>query len=285
VPRGLRVLLGLALLIGVVWAFVLPKLPDAAASVAALHRISPPLVVLAFLLEAASVLSFSGLTAVIVGPGRIRYRMLVCIDLADLAVNHTLPGGGPASAAARFRLLEREGLPGHEAVAAATVEAGLANLVLMVVFCSGVALTVVRVHGDATTYLTAVGVVLALLGVIAGGRWAALRMRERAVYLARRVARRMPLLGEERLVGLARSLSDGVRALAANPRFRIGHAIAFALGNWLFDAASLWVSSPPSATRSGSGRCWPCTGSAALSRSFRSRQVASASSRAWWCRR
>jgi uncharacterized membrane protein YbhN (UPF0104 family) len=130
VPRWLRIGLSAVVLVVVVWLVVVPQFSEARQAVYSLERISPPLVLLAAALELSTLLAFSALTALILGPERPSYFTLLRIDMTDLGVNHVVPGGGATAAAVRFRLLERAGVHRATAFMTATIEATGSNLVL-----------------------------------------------------------------------------------------------------------------------------------------------------------
>lgn len=240
IPPWLRIVLTVIAVGAAVWFLVIPQLSDAEASFAAIENLAPPLVVASFLLQVLSLLSNSALTGVVLGRQRLPYRTLLRIDLSDLAVNHTAPGGGTVAGAARFRLFVLEHVPPREAVAAATVQISISNLALAVVFLLGVVLSLAQIHGDPGNYVLAGAVVLALIGGIAAAVWLLLRQTPRVDRFARAVGRRVPFLGEERASRFIDGLVGSVRVLGQDHR-RLGWAWVFAGGNWVFDAGSLWV--------------------------------------------
>lgn len=222
-----------------IWFLVLPQFSDLEASFTAVEDLSVPLVAASFLLQVLS-LCYSALTGIVLGWGRLRYGTLLRIDLSDLAVNHTAPGGGTVAGAARFRLFVTERIPSREALAAATVQVSISNLALAVVFLLGVVLSIAQIHGDPGNYVLAGVVVLILIGGIVAAVWALLRRTPRVDAVARALGRRIPLLGEERASRFVDGLAGSVRVLGRDRR-RLGWAWVFAAGNWLFDAASFWV--------------------------------------------
>jgi uncharacterized protein (TIRG00374 family) len=239
-PAWLRYVLAAVIVGASIWFLVVPQFSDVEESFAALDHLSVPLVVAAFVLEILSLLSYSALTGVMLGWGRIRYRTLVRIDLADLAVNHTAPGGGAVAGAVRFRLFRDQGISEGDAAVAATVEIILSNLALVVLFLVGVALSLTQVEADPKNYIVAGVVVLVLLVGIAAVVWALILRTAKVVSFARTVGRRVPFLGEERSGRLVESFASSLRHLGQDRR-RLWSAVATAVGNWLFDAAALWV--------------------------------------------
>ena len=81
IPVWARVVLTVLILVQAVWFLVVPQFSDAEASFAALGRLSLLLVIAALLLEIFSLLSFSALTGVVLGWGRLRYSTLIRIGI------------------------------------------------------------------------------------------------------------------------------------------------------------------------------------------------------------
>lgn len=240
IPTWVRVVLAAVIVAAAVWFLIIPQFADAEASLAAIEEISVPLVLAAFALQALSLMSYSALTGVVLGWRRLRYRTLLRIDLSDLAINHTVPGGGAVAGVARFRLFVSEGIPARSAIAAATVQISISNLALASVFLVGMVFTVAQVRAHPANYVLAVGVVVALLAAIVVAVWMLMARTTRVLGFARALGRRVPLLGEERATQFVKSLAGSLRLLGRDHR-RMAWAWVFAAGNWLLDAASLWV--------------------------------------------
>lgn len=85
-----------AIVIGLlIWKVIVPELNDSVDAFASLAKLSVPLVALAVVLELASLVVFSLLSAAVLGRPRPGYPTLLRIDLSILAINHVVPGGGP----------------------------------------------------------------------------------------------------------------------------------------------------------------------------------------------
>jgi uncharacterized protein (TIRG00374 family) len=240
VPTWVRVVVTLVVLAATVWFLVIPQFSDAAGSFAAIQHISPWPVAAAALLESISLLSFSGLSRTILGKHRLPYFTSLRIDLATLAANFSLPGGGTTASAVRFGLLRAEKVPARVAISAATVEVVVENIALFLVFAVGAALSVAQLQGDGTNYVIAAGTVVVLLGGFAALLWLLLRKTDRVTTLAAAVGARIPFLGASRLSGLVSAFAMTLRELG-NDRRRLAWAAGFALGNWILDACALWM--------------------------------------------
>lgn len=239
-PLWLRVSLTVVVLAAAVWFLVRPQFADMESSLEAMESISIPLILIAFGLQAASIAAYSALTGLVLGWGRLRYSTLLRIDLTDLAINHTTPGGGAVAGAARYGLLVGEGIGPESAIAAATVEVGISNLALVVVFLSGVTLSLGQLDAGSGAYLVAgvAGVVMLALVIAAG--WLLLTRTDSAIEAARRVGRRIPLLGAARAARFVESFAEDVRLVVRDRRTLVLASLC-GLANWLLDAATLWV--------------------------------------------
>ncbi|HEY8296333.1 MAG TPA: flippase-like domain-containing protein [Micrococcaceae bacterium] len=222
-----------------IWFVVVPQYSAAAGAFATVRSLSVPLVLSATALEAASLLSFSILTAVVLGYGRPRYFTLLFIDLTDLGVNHVLPGGGTTAAAFRYRLLTWAGVPPREALTAAAMEMTGSNLALGVLFATGVLLSF-SLAGDIRNYLAAGLSTLAMLAASAAAVWILVRHPGAAARFLRALARRVPFLHEDRVDALVWATAEQVRGLVTVPA-RMAAVAVFGLLNWVLDAAALWV--------------------------------------------
>ncbi|WP_297344541.1 lysylphosphatidylglycerol synthase transmembrane domain-containing protein [Amnibacterium sp.] len=241
--RRLRRAVGIAVPVVVialtVWLVVLPQLGAATRTAESLQHLSPGLVAIAALLEAASLASYSALTAVVLGSGRPTYFTLLRIDLADLAVNHAVPGGGTTSGAVRMRFFRQVGIPLADAFTTATVEILGSNVILGVIFASGIALSLPTLVGNAY-YLVAGIAVLVVLAASAVGLWALVGRTSRTVTVVRAMARPIPKLTPVRAEAFVRTMAGRLRSFGAQPK-RLAAAGTLGAANWLLDAAALGV--------------------------------------------
>lgn len=222
------------------WFLLVPQLQEAQDSFGAIWRLSASPVIGAFVMQVLSLMSYSALSATVLGWGRLRYRTLLRIDLADLAVNHTAPGGGTTAGAVRFRLLRSEGVAAGEALAVAMMQLSISNLVLTAVLVLGLILSLAQLAAVPSNELLALLLALMTVGGAVVSVWGLTSRTRRVNAAARAIGRRIPLVGEARLSHLVLTLAAGLRRLGQDPR-RLSRAAGFALGGWLLDAASLWV--------------------------------------------
>lgn len=218
------------------WLIVFPQWRDALEILPRLSRVPAGMLVLAAFTQAVSLLSFSVLTSLIT---RLRFGPALRIDLADLAVNHTVPGGGGVAAAARYRMLIKRGIPSHTAVAVATVEVTLSNVMLGVLFATGLLLTLGTL-ALTEAELWAGATVIILLGATGCAVWILFRHPGRLAAAIDRLETRVPLVRRMRLRAVLAAAQQQLETLGQRPR-RLIVCAAFAFGNWTLDALSLWL--------------------------------------------
>ncbi len=239
--RLLRWVVAVLAVVLIIEYVVLPQLVGSGNIVTAVLRLPLSLVLCALVLETLSLASYSWLTReVLPGDTRPGFFTLFRIDLADLAVNHTVPGGGTTSAAVRFRLLTRCGVQSENALSAATVQVVGANLVLAGLFSAGL-LTVHGASAGGGRYLTVAGGVVLVLLVLS---IAALTVLDRhlagAVRAARAVARAVRIVSPASMEQFVRTIAGEVQMFRRDPR-RLAAAIVLAALRYVLDAGCLWV--------------------------------------------
>jgi uncharacterized protein (TIRG00374 family) len=239
IPQWLRVSASVVILAATIWFVVIPQIGDARGALASLQRVAWPLLLAALVLELGSLASYSALTQIVLARVRPSYLTLLAIDLTDLGVNHVVPGGGVTSGALRLRLFSQVGVPSAVGFTTATIEIAGSNLVLGGMFGVGIALSLSTFSGS-TLYLTAAVAVLVLLAAVVLAAWLLVRHTDAAVRLARASVRHLPFVTGARAEAFVRAMALQTRALGMNRR-RVLLGTAFALANWMLDAAALWV--------------------------------------------
>ncbi len=239
IPRWLRISLSVAILGLTIWFVVIPQFGDARGAFASLEGVALPPLVLAVLLEFASLMSYSALSQVILARRKPGYFTLLRIDLTDLGVNHVVPGGGATSGALRLRLFKLVGIPVARGFTTATLEITESNLVLGAIFGIGIAFSLTSFSGN-TLYLIAAGAVLALLLAAAAGVWMLVRHTDVAVRWIRAAVRHLPFITQAGAEAFVRAMATQTRELGRDRR-RVAWSIVFACANWFLDAAALWV--------------------------------------------
>jgi uncharacterized membrane protein YbhN (UPF0104 family) len=240
----------LAITVLLVEYLVLPRVLGARADLHLFLDASPVLLVLAVLLEVASLLAYTALTRLVLCPGtRPRFGEQLRIDLPGLGVSHVVPGGGATAAALRYRLMTDRGVPADDAASTAAVQSAVAAIGLVGTFLGGLLLMgpgLVARPG----YLVAELAAAAALAAVAFGLHrirvnAPARPGARPARRTRAVTRDAPWIAPLRRLGIragdaVSATARRTSALARDPQVRFA-VFASAVTNWLFDAASLWV--------------------------------------------
>jgi uncharacterized protein (TIRG00374 family) len=218
---------------------VLPQIAGTRKDFHLLDEIRPWWVVLGVGLEALSLVCYSLLTQSLLPKRRPTFPWLIRSDLTALGLSHVLPGGSASSSAVRFRLLHEGGAaPGDTAVALA-VEAIGSTMALVAVFW--VALLVsIPVVGFNTLYLVSAGIGAVLVAGVVVGFVQLSHHEAPGAELLGRLTPHLPRRVRPRVERAVRSGSLHLAQLLAN-RSGLRRSALCAVGNWAFDAASLWV--------------------------------------------
>lgn len=224
---------------------VLPQLAGARNALHTLSDVNPGLLLVALALELGALAAYAQFTRAALppqphlDPSKPRLSTILRIQLATKAVTNLIPGGTAAGSAVGYRLLVGAGVAGSDAAfALATV--GLASAVVLNVLLWLALVVSIPRGGFQPAYLTAaiVGVILltlfaALVVLLMKGR----RSADRAV---RAITRRLPFVHPDKASDVLHRIADHLHALAERPDVVRG-GVGWAMGNWLLDAASLWV--------------------------------------------
>ncbi|MHB8330004.1 MAG: lysylphosphatidylglycerol synthase transmembrane domain-containing protein [Acidimicrobiales bacterium] len=237
--REIRWTITALLLLLVVEYLFIPELAGASKSLHDLAQVNVAYLILAFLLEAASLVAYAQLTQTVLpsgGPSRWR---LLRINTSTLAVSHVVPGGTAPGTGLAYRLLTDSGVQGADAAFGLAMQGVGSAVVLNLIFWVALVVSIFR-HGYNPLYGAAAGVGVLLMAAFAGIVVLLLRGRHWAVELVRRLANRLPALNGEKLATAVERIADRLRALLEE-RPLLVRAVSWAAANWLLDAASLWV--------------------------------------------
>jgi uncharacterized membrane protein YbhN (UPF0104 family) len=217
---------------------VLPQLVRARHEVDLVRAGTVWLVLLGLVVEAASLTSYTWLTqSTVPATHRLSWRTQLAIDLTGLGASHTLPGGGSTATALRYRLMTSRGIPRTAALSTAAVQATFSDLALLATYCVGVAMSLSTLAHHPYYVLAAVAGAF-LIGASGVGSWVLARSRPGTHVAAHAEPLRSPRL---RLWARQwRQLVAEVRMFLADHERR-NVAVAFAVANWLLDAAVLWI--------------------------------------------
>jgi uncharacterized protein (TIRG00374 family) len=218
---------------------VVPELAGARRSLNALKHLNVGFVVVAVVLEAASLLSYALLTRAVLPPGVIKLGRLVRIDLSTFATSHVVPGGSAPGTALSYRLLTASGVESPDAAFALATQGVGSAVVLNAIFWV-VLVVSLFFHPYNPLYLVGAGVGVLLIGAFAAVVLTLLQGRERAIEIVRKIADKIPFLDGNKTASVIRRIAERLSTLVAD-RDLLRRAVGWAAANWLLDAASLWV--------------------------------------------
>lgn len=219
---------------------VLPQLVGARAALDLLVAVDRTTLVVALVLEACSLLSYSALTrSLLAAPGRPAYDVLLRIDLTGLGASHVVPGGGATAAALRYRLLTHAGVDRRDAVTTTAIQTGIGVGALTAVF--GLGLGAALSAGVDHAVFEVAGA-LALVVVLIIGLVLVALLRDPMVTRGRlgRGLARVPRVDAAAVDRMLAGLTTHLRSLLLD-RPRCARIAVYGLGNWLLDAAALWT--------------------------------------------
>lgn len=238
--RALKRTLLTVVMLFVIYYLVLPQLARGREAADLLARVNPFLLLLAFGLEIAALLSYTILAKVTLPPEpKLPLFMLFRVQLSTRAVTNLVPGGSAAGGTLGYRLLTEAGVaPTAAGFTLATVGLGSAvvlNLILWVAL-----LISIPFNGFSPIYVTAAIVGVLLLASAAALVYLLMEGRDRAERVLRSLMRRLPFVREETASRFVHQLADRLYDLARQPEL-IRRGALWAAANWLLDAAALWV--------------------------------------------
>jgi len=240
VATSVRRLTQLLLLAFVVIHFVLPQVPKVRDALPLFGSIDLPLVLLAVAFEAASICSYTKLTASLIPRGQQPgFFTLLRIQLSTLAISHVVPGGSAAGGALGFRLLTKNGLRGTDAAFVMATQGMGSAVVLNILLWVGLVISI-PLRGYNPLYAFA-----AVLGVLLIGGFSTLvvllvRGQARAARIMRAARRRLPFLDEDKVHEVVLRLAGRLQTVARQPAL-VRRAVLWDVGFWLCTATALWL--------------------------------------------
>ncbi|HEY2332070.1 MAG TPA: lysylphosphatidylglycerol synthase transmembrane domain-containing protein [Acidimicrobiales bacterium] len=239
-PPGLRRLVTVLLFFLVLHYLLVPQLSGARSSIKQISDLNPLLIFAGVLAEVGSLCAYAQLARTLIPrAGRPSFATVLRVQLATLATSHVVPGGSAAGTALGYRLFRRSGVAAVDAgfllgalgVGSAAVLSALlwAALVISIPF-----------RGANPEYVGAAIVGAVIVGgfgliVIAMSRGSA--AVDRLVGIA---ARHLHFIDPDSLSAFLHDLVERFQRLATQPKVVL-RAVAWALLQWLADAASLWI--------------------------------------------
>ena len=238
-PREVRIILSVGILVFVFEYLVLPQFASARSSLPLLSTVNPVLVALAILLEVAAIYAYAELTRSVLYPYAPSRYNLLRVNLAGLAISHVVPGGTAPAGALSNRIFNELGVPKETNAFGLAVQGTGSAVVLNMIFWFALVISIpLRGFNPAYGFAALAGVFLmmAFFGTIL----LITRGQRTAANWINVIARKMPAIDPDRVTALLAKVADRITLLVNNRR-TLWWAFTFAALNWLLDAACLWV--------------------------------------------
>ncbi len=238
-PPQVRWTLTAVVLAFVIELFLLPAVAKALKTIHTLEKVNVWLLILAVLLEIASLSAYAELTRSVLSPDPPRRFTVMRIDMSSMAVSHVMPVSAAAGPAVAYRLLLDNDVTGSTAAFALTTQGVGSAVVLNVIFWLALLISI-PLSGYNPLYGFAALIGVILIGLFAGAVVLLTRGKRYAADWVARAAAHVPLINPERVSTLVQKVAARLEGLLQN-RQRLGGALGWASANWLLDVASLWV--------------------------------------------
>jgi uncharacterized protein (TIRG00374 family) len=246
--RGLRRLLpkpvwqvGRVLLILLIIEYlVVPQLAGPRKVAHLITQVNPFLLLAGVGLEVLSLICYAQLTrTVLPDDQKLGLFRLLRIQMTTLSLSHSAPGGSATGTALGYRLLTQSGVRRHD-VGFALAAQGIGSAVVLNLILWVALIVSIPVWGFSAVYGIAAGVGVVLLAASAALLFLFTRGEERVGGWLERAAGHVPFIDGLALRRSFVQVSERLADLGSQRRL-VGHGILWATGNWLLDAASLWV--------------------------------------------
>lgn len=235
--RWWKLLFALALTAAAFIYGVLPSLLSAQHDLHLLRSATVGLLVLAFLLEFASIACYTGLTRAVLPTGTpVGWWTQFSIDLIGNGASHALPGGGATASALRYGLMRSAGIGQSASMATSAMQPTISDLALGTCYVLGVVTVLPQLVGRLPLLLTAAGTTVVVVSATVSALVVA---RRRGGPEPRPVRERHSRLLDSVATTWGKLRNEVVELLRDDLRTR--RAAFFAMANWLFDAACLYA--------------------------------------------
>ena len=220
--------------------FVVPQLAGPRKVASLLDQVNPFLLLAGVALEGGALLAYARLTNSVLPPGNsVKFFTIFRIQMTTLSVSHCAPGGSATGTALGYRLLTQNGVQAADAGFVLGAQGIGSAIVLNVILWVSLVVSI-PVWGFSPEYLLAAlvgGLLLASAALLA---YALTFGEERIGKLLETAAAHVPFVDEAALRRWYSQIGESLWDLFSRKDALIG-AIAWAVVNWLLDAASLFV--------------------------------------------
>jgi len=238
-PRQVRLLVSVGVLIFIFEYLVIPQFASARKSWHLLEQVNPILIVLAVFCEVAAIVAYAELTRTVFTPHSPRLGDILRVNMSTLALSHVVPGGTAPAGALAYRMYNELGVPTATNAFGLAAQGSGSAVVLNIMFWISLVISIpLRGFNPAYGFAALAGVflLLAFFGTVA----LILRGQRHADSWIRTAAARLPWLTPDRVSSLLATVAERIKILTSNPK-TLRASLEWAAGNWLLDAACLWV--------------------------------------------
>jgi uncharacterized protein (TIRG00374 family) len=237
---ALQVLQGVVVLGVASWVLV-PQAEDARHSLSTIGVAQLVWLAAAMVAVLLSFLAFSLVTAAMLRTEGypMDLRTVIRMDLSTIAVSHAVPAGAAVGTALGTRLLTSRGVPILSAGFVKVSQGALSQVLLQLMLWFALALAI-PVHGTSPLYVTATIVGGATLLIVGFAVWLLIAKPGLPAAMLDRFGRRLPPKVLQSAQRGLKAVPAHLRALGAD-RGRLAWICGWSMGNWIFDAAALWL--------------------------------------------
>ncbi|MGE0880008.1 MAG: YbhN family protein [Acidimicrobiia bacterium] len=239
-PKNLRRLVRLLVLLLIGNYLVVPQLAGARKALSVIADLNPLLVVAGVISEIAALACYAQLTrSLLSGDDRPRFFTVFRVQFATLGASHVIPGGTAAATPIGYRLLRRAGVNASDAGFVLGVQ-GIASAAVLNVLLWFALVVSIPFRGANPAYLGVAAVGAVVIGGFSALVVAMSRGSKAADRFVAALARRFRFIDPDALGRFLQELIARFRRLATDRKVLFS-AIGWAASNWALDALSLWI--------------------------------------------
>lgn len=218
---------------------VLPQVAGARKTLSLLQNLNIAYVGLAVVAELAALLSYAYLTMSVLPKHSLSLWTAFRIDMSSLALSHVTPAGTAGGTGLSIRLLVSKGIRATDAAFAIALQGIGSAVILNLLFWLGLIISI-PIWGFNPIYLTATIIGILLIAAVTVLIVSFTRGERHFTRITVNLFSKLPYLNEAKIQSTLQHISERLRDLASDPQL-LKTALRWAVANWLFDAASLWI--------------------------------------------
>ncbi len=218
---------------------ILPQVAGARTTLSLIRHLNIGYVGLALIAETVALVSYAYLTISVLPKQSLDLWTSFRIDMSSQALSHITPAGTAGGTGLSIRLLVTKGIKATDAAFAIAVQGIGSAVVLNLIFWIALIISI-PIWGFNAIYLTATIVGTLLIAFVSVLIVAFTRGERHFTKIAVRLFSRLPYLSEAAIEATLQRISERIRDLLSDIPL-LKRALTWAIANWVFDAASLWI--------------------------------------------